>query len=614
MTDLTGRILKNRYRIDAYLGRGGMAEVYRAYDTRRSYPVAIKVMHPDLAEDREFVRRFRTEAESLATLAHDNIVRFYSLEKEKLLIFLVMDFVDGITLRTLIAQADGPLSLGQVAHVFPQMSRAIHFAHEENIIHRDIKPGNIMIRPDGRVLVTDFGIAKVTDAATITTFMPGTPAYMSPEQCRSESLDRRSDVYALGVVLFEMATGRKPFVGDTEETTGSAREKVRWEQMHTRPPSPRELNVQVPEALEQVVLKALAKKPKERFATALDMSDAFDAAMGAVSKEVPPVTVELLPPVAGEVPFGRDEPVSEVSISTTFQRWLAEAQRKPQMTALVVVIALALLGTGFWSIFGSSFSPPTSPSPSELPTVIVAIPEETDEPETSDPQPETGIYIVEAIVVRTSDVYEGPGGKYDYAAFTQLTGGADVQVKGRNEKSTWLQIIHPDGPDGNGWIDADMAEIIKGDLTQVSEVTVPPPTSTSTPTNTSTPTKTPTKTPTRRRTPTSTKTPTRTPTITPTPQPLAEIRGGQPCPGRCYDYGSRVDYCVGARFSGQAKLTFRAPNGDVHDLGTLSLPQDCLYGFPIPEQQGSWQWQVEFFDSNGNYVDRKVVGFNVCDC
>mgnify|MGYP001829105274 CR=1 FL=1 len=184
MPDLIGRTLKNQYRIEAYLGRGGMAEVYRAFDLRRSYPVAIKVMHADLAEDRTFVQRFRREAENLAALAHENIVRFYEFQREGHLAFLVMEYVEGITLRQHIRYTGGPLPLSEAGSIVSQTCVALHYAHEEGIIHRDVKPANVMVKPNGRVLVADFGIARATDTATITTYMPGTPDYMSPELCR----------------------------------------------------------------------------------------------------------------------------------------------------------------------------------------------------------------------------------------------------------------------------------------------------------------------------------------------------------------------------------------------------------------------------------------------
>jgi serine/threonine protein kinase len=280
MLNLEGQILKGRYRIEALVGRGGMAEVYKAWDTRRQYHVAIKVMREDLAEDIEFLRRFKREAQALAALSHANIVRFYSFEREGRLAFIVMDYVEGTTLRGRILDAGGtPLPLDEVASITQQVCAALHYAHEEGVLHRDVKPGNIMIQPNGKVLVADFGIAKAADAATATTVMPGTPAYMSPEQCRSEPVDVRADVYSLGVVVYEMLAGRRPFVGESGEGT-STRERIRWEQMRASPPALRRYNPSLPTEVEAVVLKALAKKRKERWPTVLAFWRALEDALG----------------------------------------------------------------------------------------------------------------------------------------------------------------------------------------------------------------------------------------------------------------------------------------------------------------------------------------------
>ncbi len=281
MLDLTGQTLKGRYRIEALIGRGGMAEVYKAWDRRRQHHVAVKVMREDLAEDVEFLRRFRREAEALARLAHRNIVRFYSFERDDYLAFIVMDYVEGTTLRRRILDTEEqPLPLDEALSIAQQVCAALHYAHGENVLHRDVKPGNIMIRPDGQVLVTDFGIAKAADSATATTVMPGTPAYMSPEQCRSEPLDPRTDVYSLGIVVFEMLAGRRPFVGDTHATTGSTREKIRWEQIHADAPPLRRLNPEVPPGVKAAVLKALAKDPADRWPSVLAFWQALASAAG----------------------------------------------------------------------------------------------------------------------------------------------------------------------------------------------------------------------------------------------------------------------------------------------------------------------------------------------
>ncbi len=306
LKDLLGQVLNGHYRVDAFIGRGGMAEVYRAFDLRRSYPVAVKIMRADLAEDVEFMNRFRREASSLARLAHDNIVRFYEFAREGRMAFLVMDYVEGITLRLRILEAEGPMPLEEVRDILHQVCVALHYAHEEGIVHCDVKPGNIMLRSDGRVQVADFGIAKAMGSMTLTAVMPGTPAYMSPEQCRNQPLDRRTDVYALGIVAYEMLVGRRPFRGDSEGSRGgTARERTRWEQLHAPPPPLRPLNPEIPPHMEEAILHALAKNPDDRPQTVL----AFHHELIRDEERAPSVAVRPAGDVESPVPPPRAKPV-----------------------------------------------------------------------------------------------------------------------------------------------------------------------------------------------------------------------------------------------------------------------------------------------------------------
>jgi serine/threonine-protein kinase len=363
MPYLEGQVLKERYRIEKLIGRGGMAEVYKAWDMRRQYNVAIKVMREDLAEDIEFVRRFRREAQALAALSHANIVRFYSLEREERLVFIVMDYVEGTTLRGRIMDAGGePLPLDKVAWIMEQSCAALHYAHSENVLHRDVKPGNIMIRinpltgHDERALVADYGIAKAADAATATTVMPGTPAYMSPEQCRSEVVDERTDVYSLGIVAYEMLAGRRPFVGDTATPpTTSTRERIRWEQMHQQPPSLRQFNPAVSPEVEAVILKALAKKREDRWPTALALWKALAEALGtSVTQVYGPPIVE--PPRVPPPPPGKEEPGEEPPSWTRVPLW-AWLVGAAALVLLIFLLARAVV--------------PGNPTPTAIPIVQI---------------------------------------------------------------------------------------------------------------------------------------------------------------------------------------------------------------------------------------------------
>lgn len=284
-----GDALRGRYRIVRLLGRGGMADVYLAFDQKRYVQVAIKVMREDLAEDPDFVQRFAREARALAWLDHPNIVRFYSFEREGLLAFLVMDFVDGLTLRTELARRQGPLTLSETTSVLRDIGSALFYAHNEGVIHRDLKPGNIMLARDGRALLTDFGIAKALESATVTTMAAGTPAYMSPEQILGQPLDVRTDIYSLGVMLFLMVTGRRLFTGEEPGLTGTgAMARMREAHLRLQPPDPRRFNPDLPPDAAHVILRSLAKQPQQRWPDMKQLVNTWNSAMAdRITPEAP---------------------------------------------------------------------------------------------------------------------------------------------------------------------------------------------------------------------------------------------------------------------------------------------------------------------------------------
>ena len=262
MTDLVGRTVLKRYRIDEFLGRGGMAEVYCAWDTKRSVHVALKVLNEDLAEDYVFLRRFAREAQALELLQHPHIVRFFGFEESQDLAFLMMEYIDGVTLRRQLKLLGRPLMLPEALAVLQPVCSALHYAHGMRIYHCDIKPANIFIERGGRAVLGDFGIARLSESATVTFSTPGTPAYMTPEQCRGEELDARTDIYSLGITACEMLTLDRPFKGDTEGTTGSRGERVRWEQLNVPPPRPGSVNPDISPVAEAAILRALEKGPE----------------------------------------------------------------------------------------------------------------------------------------------------------------------------------------------------------------------------------------------------------------------------------------------------------------------------------------------------------------
>jgi serine/threonine protein kinase len=275
------------YRIQAKLGEGGMAWVYKAYDENLAREVALKVIHPDKAAEAEFIARFRREAQMIARLQHRHIVTVYTANVERNITYLAMQFVRGGSLRERLGY--GPVDPRVAALYILQMARALHHAHLNGIVHRDVKPANMLLADFGKneLLLSDFGIARSFDSQPlsmmnqpfsieeISTFaytgsgtLTGTPQYMAPEQWLNRPIDGRTDVYALGVVLFEMLTGHHPFHAEHALALGLYH-------VRTNPAPPRALNPAIPESLERITLRALAKDPNQRFQSAEEMAQAL---------------------------------------------------------------------------------------------------------------------------------------------------------------------------------------------------------------------------------------------------------------------------------------------------------------------------------------------------
>jgi len=292
MSNFINKILSNRYRIEESLGRGGMAEVYKAWDQERAAYLALKVLRQDLSRDVIFLRRFKREAQTLEKLQHPNIVRFYGIEKDDLTVYMLMDYIEGTTLQDEIFRSDGKPCQDEFIHkVINSVSSALHYAHSLGLVHCDIKPGNIMINKEGSVFITDFGIARLTDAATSTMVGFGTPAYMAPELVQGRDPTPQSDIYSLGVVLYEMVTGgERPFTGERPQTTGSTSEKVRWEQVHLEPPPLREINPEISNKLETIIQICLKKTSEDRYQSALEMKEEFLSALTEGQAEVEELT------------------------------------------------------------------------------------------------------------------------------------------------------------------------------------------------------------------------------------------------------------------------------------------------------------------------------------
>ncbi len=280
MDQLIGQTL-SRYKIISLLGEGGMGAVYKARDLTLQRDVAFKIMHPQFARQPNFQERFLQEARTAARFDHPSIVKVYDFGQQQGMLFIVMEFIPGNNLGKLLRDLrtrNQWIVMGEAIQLVSQISSALDYIHQQGITHRDIKPDNIMLKPEAsnglpyRPVLTDLGLAKLAEGGVFTqdgTSM-GTPAYMSPEQAMGTKTDRRSDVYSLGILLFELVVGRLPFQAKT------LTEAIR---MHTQetPPPPQSLKADIPDEVQKIILKAIAKDPKDRFQTAAELAQALDS-------------------------------------------------------------------------------------------------------------------------------------------------------------------------------------------------------------------------------------------------------------------------------------------------------------------------------------------------
>ncbi len=281
MEDLTGKQL-GPYQVVAPVGEGGMAAVYKAYQPGMDRYVALKILPRHFASDPNFAGRFTQEAKVLAKLQHPHILPVFDFGEADGYTYIVMPFVQSGTLVDLLKGR--PLALKQVRSIASQVGDALDYAHSQGLIHRDVKPSNVLVDSRGNCLLTDFGIAKIVESSakfTSTGGIIGTPAYMSPEQGLGHTLDKRSDIYSLGVMLYEMATGRPPYDAETPMA-------IVVKHIHDPLPMPRAINPSLPESVERVILKALAKRPEDRYATAGDMVEALETATSTLTAPATP--------------------------------------------------------------------------------------------------------------------------------------------------------------------------------------------------------------------------------------------------------------------------------------------------------------------------------------
>ena len=492
MPSLVGKTL-GQYHVLEEIGRGGMAIVYRAYQPSLQRYVAIKVLPPQFTFDTTFVQRFLQEARAAARLKHPNIVTIHDVGEQDGVHYIVMEYLEGLPLNELLRR-EGALPLERVTRIVAQIASALDYAHAQGFVHRDIKPSNIIVGRNDHATLTDFGTVKAAAGTTLTKtgMLIGTPAYMSPEQVRGRRVDHRADIYALGVVCYEMLTGQVPFGGETPAVLHA----------HVYEPLPplRSLNRQLPAAVEKAVNRALVKEPERRYQSAGELAGALEAATRGKRVTPRPRPVAL--------PIKAVEPPTQVARPGVIPK-PGVKKRQPLFLYLglaVAVLALAIgvglyaLGTGGGAKVKPTLPPPTttlrkisqltpglgatpipptatlvlptsvpiSTPPTQLPSVIMSVsptPSATSTPtSTSTPTPistptatrtptVTPTATPFAIVrVTTLNVRQGPGTVYDIIG--RVTSSQSLATLGRTADGGWLQVCCVEGK--RGWVASDL--------------------------------------------------------------------------------------------------------------------------------------------------------------
>ena len=404
MDPYIGKFLDDRYEILDVLGTGGMAVVYRAYCHRLNRYVAVKILKRELASDQDLRRRFHDESQAVAMLSHPNIVAVYDVSQVDNCEFIVMELIEGITLKQYMQKRGGSLNWREALHFITQIMQGLKHAHSRGIIHRDIKPQNVMVLRDGSVKVTDFGIARsTTSQATVTQEAIGSVHYISPEQARGSHIDARSDLYSAGVVLYEMLTGRLPYEGDNPVA-------VALQHINSIPVSPRELNPDIPLGIEQITLKAMASVADRRYANAeamlMDLEDfrknpEIDFGYGTLGGVAPlvdePTMIRRGNPGFVEDGGDSDATVRDISGHRVPARFEHERQEMDDyeedydddlprekksnrtfvaVTVTLVVILIGILAVLYFTVFRNMFA---SPEGYEVPDLVGQTVEEVEE-------------------------------------------------------------------------------------------------------------------------------------------------------------------------------------------------------------------------------------------
>ncbi len=420
------RVLSGRYRVDELIGRGGMATVYRGYDLTLGRSVAVKVLQRDLALDGAFRTRFRLEAQAASRMAHPTIVRVYDAGEDsetapdgsvQPVPYIIMELVHGALLKDIISA--GPVPVPDAVRYVDGILEALEYSHRAGVVHRDIKPGNVMVTDAGQVKVMDFGIARaVSDSSSTvaeTTHILGTAAYFSPEQAKGEPVDARADLYSAGVVLYELLAGRQPFRGESPVA-------VAYQHVSETPLAPSEVNETVPRALDAVALRALAKDPFQRYQDAASFREALDATIDGrtpTKRQVGALTSELYGPSPRQA-AETARSLRQLSTDTTMKR----TQAGPPVAWIwggVALLAAVLIGLLLWVLW--------LPTGSQVPANARIVPDVTDVAYERAEE----ILVAEDLVAysvqeSSTDIAAGNVIRTDPAAGTSVSRGYQVKV------------------------------------------------------------------------------------------------------------------------------------------------------------------------------------------
>ena len=351
MADLSGQLIAGRYLAKAFIASGGMASVYRAQDQVLEREVALKIIHPHLATDKSFVDKFRREAKMAASLSHTNLVNVFDQGTDNQIIFLVMEFVPGINLRDALNDY-GALTPDRALEILEPLTAGLAAAHSAGILHRDLKPENVFLSDNGTVKLGDFGLAREISSHTQTGSVVGTAAYLSPELVLRGQADARSDIYSLGVMAFEMLTGKQPYAGDQAV-------QIAYQHANSNIPAPSSLNPEVPELLDEIVLWATARNPSDRPANAKELLPVISRAKSDIKRGLTTTFEDLgLTRTITEefvAPAGATEVIGELQRDTPYERSdgfvkLAKANRRSGrwVVILTLLAVVASTGSGWW--------------------------------------------------------------------------------------------------------------------------------------------------------------------------------------------------------------------------------------------------------------------------